>query len=206
MLKLSATVQIPTSQARNLAGGAIEALPRSNMDKFFATVERRAYAMAYAALRDRDEALDVVQDAMLKMVRHYRHKASSDWLPLFYRILNNRINDSFRARKTQRRLFGWLGSSASAEDDMAPDPLEQIVDPARDTPVERLEQERRVLALEHAVGALPRRQREAFMLRCWEGLSTEDTARAMGCTQGSVKTHYFRALQALRALLEEFRP
>lgn len=185
--------------------GAAEAPGRMSMDKFFVTVERRAYAMAYAALRDRDEALDVVQDTMLRLVRHYRHKDPADWLPLFYRILNNRINDSFRARKTHRRLFGWLGGTA-AEDDRDLDPLEQIADPARDTPVERFEQERRVLALERAVGQLPRRQREAFVLRCWEGLSTEHTAHAMGCTQGSVKTHYSRALQSLREKLEEFRP
>ena len=203
-MKLSATVPL-IAPVENLAARGAETPARASMDNFFATVERRAYAMAYAALRDRDEALDVLQDAMLKMVRHYRHKPPSDWLPLFYRILNNRINDSFRARKTQRRLFGWLGGTAT-EDENDPDPLEQIADPARDTPVERFEQERRVLALEQAVGQLPRRQREAFMLRCWEGLSTEHTARAMGCTQGSVKTHYFRALQSLRELLEEFRP
>lgn len=182
-----------------------EAPARLGMDQFLASVERRAYAMAYTALRDRDEALDVVQDTMLRLVRNYGHKAPADWLPLFYRILNNRINDSFRTRKAHRRRFGWFGS-ATAEDDAAPDPLGQIVDPARDTPVDRHEQERRVIALQQALGTLPRRQREAFMLRCWEGLSTADTARAMGCTQGSVKTHYFRALQSLREQLEEFRP
>ena len=196
---------LTTVLAKAPGSGAAEAPARIGMDKFLATVERRAYAMAYTALRDRDEALDVVQDTMLRLVRNYRHKAPADWLPLFYRILNNRINDSFRARKAQRRLFGWFGS-ATAEDDAGPDPLGQIVDPARDTPVDRLEQERRVIALQQAVGTLPRRQREAFMLRCWEGLSTEDTARAMDCTQGSVKTHYFRALQSLREQLEEFRP
>lgn len=196
---------LSTVLANTPASGAAEAPARLSMDKFLATVERRAYAMAYTALRDRDEALDVLQDAMLKMVRHYRHKPPSDWLPLFYRILNNRINDSFRARKTHRRLFGWLGGAAT-EDERDADPLEQIADPARDTPVERFEQRRRVVALERAVGQLPRRQREAFVLRCWEGLSTEHTAHAMGCTQGSVKTHYFRALQNLREKLEEFRP
>jgi RNA polymerase sigma-70 factor (ECF subfamily) len=196
---------LTTVLANTPGSGATEAAARLSMDKFLASVERRAYAMAYTALRDRDEALDVVQDAMLRLVRNYRHKAPADWLPLFYRILNNRINDSFRSRKAHRRLFGWFGS-ASAEDYAAPDPLDQIVDPARDTPVDRHEQELRVSALQQALGTLPRRQREAFMLRCWEGLSTEDTARAMGCTQGSVKTHYFRALQSLREKLEEFRP
>jgi RNA polymerase sigma-70 factor (ECF subfamily) len=199
--------ELVTTVPTNTSGStmATEAPALLSMDRFLATVERRAYAMAYTALRDRDEAMDVVQDAMLRLVRHYRHKAPSDWLPLFYRILNNRINDGFRARTAHRRLFGWFGN-ATAEDATTPDPLDQIVDPAPDTPTDRHEQERRVSALQKAVGALPRRQREAFMLRCWEGLSAEDTARAMACTQGSVKTHYFRALQSLREQLEEFRP
>ena len=198
------TELVTTVPAKVPGSGAAELPARIRMDKFLATVERRAYAMAYAALRDRDEALDVVQDAMLRLVRSYLHKPSSDWLPLFYRILNNRIHDGFRARKAQRRLFGWLGSAT--HDDPGPDPLEQVADPAPDTPADRLEQQRQSVALQRAVGALPRRQREAFMLRCWEGMSTADAARAMGCGQGSVKTHYFRALQTLREQLEEFRP
>lgn len=198
------TELLTTVLAKVPGSGATELPVRTRMDKFLATVERRAYAMAYAALRDRDEALDVVQDAMLRLVRSYLDKPSSDWLPLFYRILNNRIHDGFRARKTHRLRFGWLGGVAT--EDPEPDPFERIADPAPHTPADRLEQQRQSAALERAVGTLPRRQREAFMLRCWEGMSTEDAARAMGCTQGSVKTHYFRALQALRAQLEDFRP
>lgn len=175
------------------------------MDGFLAGVERRAYAIALSLLRDREEALDAVQDAMLRLVRSYAHKPAEDWAPLFYRILNNRIHDSFRRGKLRNRLFGWLGAPA-ADDANADDPWEQIPDPTPNTPPELLERERSLEALECAVRALPRRQREAFLLRCWEGLSTEDTARAMGCTQGSVKTHYFRALQALRNELEGFQP
>jgi len=176
-------------------------LPRA-MEGFLAGIERRAFTIAFSLLRDRDEALDTVQDAMLALVRSYGHRPAEDWPPLFYRILNNRINDGFRRRKVRHRLFTWLSPPhADAED-----PWAQIPDPAPDTPPRQLDRQRQLQALETAASALPRRQREAFILRCWEGLSTEETARVMGCTQGSVKTHYFRALQTLRAVLEEFQP
>lgn len=172
------------------------------MEDFLAGIERRAFAIAFSLLRDRDEALDSVQDAMLALMRSYGDRSTEDWAPLFYRILNNRINDGFRRRKVHHRLFTWLAPAhADAED-----PWAQIPDPAPDTPPRQLDRQRQLQALEAAMTALPRRQREAFILRCWEGLSTEATARAMGCTQGSVKTHYFRALQTLRAALEEFQP
>lgn len=176
------------------------------MDRFLASIERRALAIALSLLRDREDALDAVQDAMLRLVRSYGHKPETEWPPLFYRILNNRIHDDFRRAKLRGRLFGWFGTMALDDGGHPEDPWEQIPDPAPDTPPERLERERRLHALQGAVRALPRRQREAFILRCWEGLSTEETAGAMGCTQGSVKTHYFRALHALREKLEGFQP
>lgn len=178
-------------------------LPRA-MEDFLAGIERRAFAIAFSLLRDRDEALDTVQDAMLALVRSYGHRPTEDWPPLFYRILNNRINDGFRRRKVRHRLFTWLTPADAIAD--TEDPWAQIPDPAPHTPPQQLDRQRQLQALETAVGTLPRRQREAFILRCWEGLSTEETARTMGCTQGSVKTHYFRALQTLRAALEEFQP
>ncbi len=176
------------------------------MDGFLAGVERRAFAIALSMLRDREEALDAVQDAMLRLVRSYGHKPEAEWPPLFYRILNNRIHDGFRRARSRGRLFGWIGAMPLDDGGRPEDLWEQIPDPAPDTPPERLERERRLHALQGAVRALPRRQREAFVLRCWEGLSTEETARAMGCSQGSVKTHYFRALHALREKLEGFQP
>lgn len=176
------------------------------LDRFLAGIERRAFAIALSLLRDREEALDAVQDAMLRLVRSYGHKTEEEWPPLFYRILNNRINDGFRHAKISSRLFGWLGSAGSRDDADAEDPWERIPDPAPDSPPERLERERCLHALEGAVRTLPRRQREAFILRCWEGLSTEETARVMRCSEGSVKTHYFRALHALRNKLEDFQP
>ena len=175
------------------------------MDRFLAGIERRAFAIALTMLRDREEALDAVQDAMLRLVRSYGHKPEAEWPPLFHRILNNRIHDGFRRAKVRGRLFAWL-DAGHEDDDGQEDPWERIPDPSPDTPPERLERERRLHALENAVRALPRRQREAFILRCWEGLSTEETALAMRCTQGSVKTHYFRALQALRNELEGLQP
>lgn len=173
------------------------------MDDFLAAVEGRAFAIALSLLRDREEALDAVQDAMLRLVRSYGHKAKEDWPPLFYRILNNRIHDSFRRRRHQGR---WLAAPAPTTDEDRTDPLAQYPDPSAHAPPDHLERTRRLHALQAAVRELPRRQREAFVLRCWEGLSTAEAARAMRCTQGSVKTHYFRALHALREKLEDHRP
>ena len=173
------------------------------MDDFLAAVEGRAFAIALSLLRDREEALDAVQDAMLRLVRNYSHKAKEDWAPLFYRILNNRINDSFRRRRHQGR---WLTPTGPAASEDQGDPLAQYPDPSANAPPEHLERTQWLDALQTAVRELPRRQREVFVLRCWEGLSTAEAARAMRCTQGSVKTHYFRALHALREKLEEFRP
>ena len=173
------------------------------MDDFLAAVEGRAFAIALSLLRDREEALDAVQDAMLRLVRSYGHKPKEDWPPLFYRILNNRIHDSFRRRKYQGRWFAAPGLAVGQDQ---ADPLAQYPDPSANAPPEQLERSRRLDALQTAVRELPRRQREAFVLRCWEGLSTAEAAHAMRCTQGSVKTHYFRALHALREKLEDFRP
>jgi RNA polymerase sigma-70 factor (ECF subfamily) len=173
------------------------------MDDFLAAVEGRAFAIALSLLRDREEALDAVQDAMLRLVRSYGHKPKEDWPPLFYRILNNRIHDGFRRRRHQGR---WLATPGPAAAEGQADPLAQYPDPSANAPPDHLERTRRLHALQAAVRELPRRQREAFVLRCWEGLSTAEAARAMRCTQGSVKTHYFRALHALREKLEDYRP
>ncbi len=182
--------------------GTTLALTPTTMDEFLAGVEQRAFAIALSMLRDREEALDAVQDTMLRLAHRYGHKPAAQWPPLFYRILNNRIHDTFRRNQRQRQ---WLTRDSVPDDAHELDSVAQYPDALAGTPHELLARQRRITALQQAVRELPRRQREAFLLRCWEGLSTEDTARAMRCTQGSVKTHYFRALHALREKLEDFR-
>ncbi len=168
------------------------------LDRFLASVERRAFQMARMVLRDHDEALDVVQDAMLKLARHYAARPSAEWRPLFYRILNNRIRDLQRRRKVKNALFGWL--PGLADDEEQGDPYEAVPDHAHQ-PGELVQMEAAMQMLRQALTELPQRQQEAFMLRNFEGLDVAETAQAMGCTAGSVKTHYSRAVHTLRARL-----
>jgi RNA polymerase sigma-70 factor, ECF subfamily len=169
------------------------------LNQFLAGVELKAFKMAQAALRNEDDALDAVQDAMLQLARAYANRPAQEWKPLFYRILENRIRDMQRRRTVRGRVFAWLPFRGE-DDEEEPDPIAQAVSPELQ-PVRRLELDEAVGALEKALGALPRRQQQAFLLRTLEGLDVAETAAAMGCSEGSVKTHYFRAVQALRAQL-----
>jgi RNA polymerase sigma-70 factor (ECF subfamily) len=179
-----------------------EAQTRSRaLNQFLAGVELKAFKIAQAALRHEDDALDAVQDAMLQLARAYADRPAQEWKPLFYRILENRIRDMQRRRTVRGRVIAWLPFRGD-EDEEEPDPIAQAPSPDPQPP-RRLELDQAVAALEKAVGELPRRQQQAFLLRTLEGLDVAQTAVAMGCSQGSVKTHYFRALQALRAQLGE---
>lgn len=170
---------------------------------FLASVELKAFRIARAALRHEDDALDAVQDAMLQLARCYARRPPEQWKPLFYRILENRIRDMQRRRSVRNRVMSWLPSlSASAGADL--DPVAQAVSPEV-PPVRRLELDETLEALERALANLPRRQQQVFLLRTLEGLDVAQTALAMGCSQGSVKTHYFRALRALRAQLGDLK-
>ncbi len=172
------------------------------LDKFLAEIERRAFRMAQVALRDPDDALDVVQDAMLKLARNYGKKPSAEWRPLFYRILENGIRDLQRRRSVRKRFMTWLPGPKEDPDGDAPDPLDSVADSAPAAP-ERMMQDQAMQKLEASLRELPARQREAFMLRNFEGLDVAETASAMGCSEGSVKTHYSRAVHTLREQLGE---
>ena len=201
-----ATLASPYSMPAALHGDVdltdSEAQTRSRaLNQFLAGVELKAFKIAQAALRHEDDALDAVQDAMLQLVRAYAHRPAQEWKPLFYRILENRIRDLQRRRTVRGRVIAWLPFRGDDDDD-EPDPIAQAPSPEPQPP-RRLELDQAVTALEEALGELPRRQQQVFLLRTLEGLDVAETASAMGCSQGSVKTHYFRALQALRAQLGE---
>ena len=171
------------------------------LSQFLASVEIRAFKIAQAALRHEDDALDAVQDAMLQLARAYSGRPAEEWKPLFYRILENRIRDMQRRRTVRNRVMAWLPFRPDREEE-EPDPIAEAASD-EPLPVRRLEIDESMTALEKAIAALPRRQQQAFLLRTLEGLDVAQTARAMGCSEGSVKTHYFRALQTLRAQLGE---
>ncbi len=172
------------------------------LDKFLSEIERRAFRMAQVALRDPDDAMDAVQDAMLKLARNYAARPSAEWRPLFYRILENAIRDLQRRRSVRKRFMVWLPGPKEDPDNEAQDPMDTVADGGTPVP-ERLMQDEAMQKLESSLRQLPARQREAFTLRNFEGLDVAQTASAMGCSEGSVKTHYSRAVHTLREQLGE---
>lgn len=169
------------------------------LDRFLAGVERQALRRAEFATRHRDDALDLVQDAMLQLARRYAQRPETEWPLLFSRILTNGIRDWHRRRKLRQSLFFWQ----SSDDDSTTDLIDAIADPAGVEASETLARDQLLHRLQAALWQLPRRQREAFELRIWEGLNVDATAQAMGCSQGSVKTHLSRALHRLRDELKD---
>jgi RNA polymerase sigma-70 factor (ECF subfamily) len=174
---------------------------------FLAEVERRAFKQAMFAVRDEHAALDVVQDAMLKLTEKYSDKPAAELPLLFQRILQNTIHDHFRRQKvrsTWTSLLSALGKRDEKDDDF--DPLETLAaksdSNATVDPAVQVESGQIVAIIEDALARLPARQREAFLLRYWEEFDVAETAAAMGCSEGSVKTHCSRAVHALAEMLK----
>ncbi len=186
------------SEGRNLAS-------RSELSAFLAEVERRAFKQAVFAVRDEQAALDIVQDAMLRLSESYGDRAAGELPPLFQRILQNAIRDWFRRQKVRSLWVTLFSSLSSAQDAEDHDPLEALeaADGAQreESPADLLERSQVLEIIEEEVARLPARQRQAFLMRYWEDLDVADTAKAMGCSQGSVKTHCSRAARALAEAL-----
>ena len=177
------------------------------LSAFLAEVERRAFKQAMFAVRDEHTALDVVQDAMLKLTEKYSVKPAAELPMLFQRILQNTIHDHFRRQKvrsTWTTLLSAFGKGDEKDEDY--DPLETLAaksdSNANADPAQLLEQGQIVGLIEQALARLPARQREAFLLRYWEEFSVAEAAAAMGCSEGSVKTHCSRAVQALAVVMK----
>lgn len=171
-----------------------------------ADVERRAYKQAVFAVRDEDAALDIVQDAMLKLTENYAGKPAGELPMLFQRILQNTIHDHFRRQKVRSTWTTLLSALGQKDDrDEEYDPLETLQaksdSNAAADPALQLEQSQIIALIEQALSRLPARQREAFLLRYWEELDVAEAAAAMGCSEGSVKTHCSRAVHALAEML-----
>ncbi len=177
----------------------------NELSQFLADVERRAYKQALFAVRDEDSALDVVQDAMLKLSEKYGDRPAAELPLLFQRILQNTIRDYYR-RSRVRNMWTSLFSSFTAAEDDETDPLEVLRAESGSSemasPPDQLQQSQVFALIEEALKSLPPRQREAFLMRYWEDMDVAETAAAMGCSEGSVKTHCSRATHALAAALK----
>jgi RNA polymerase sigma-70 factor, ECF subfamily len=178
----------------------------NQLSEFLAQVERRAFKQAQFAVRDEHAALDIVQDAMMKLAERYGDRPPEEFPMLFQRILQNTIRDHYRRQKV-RSLWTTVMSSLSPQDGEDIDPLDTLQDQENHSqpvpPEDALSQAQLVATIEEALSELPARQREAFLLRYWEEMDTAETAVAMGCSEGSVKTHCSRATHALSATLKK---
>lgn len=172
------------------------------MDVFLADMQGRAFRMAQLATGNRDDALDIVQDSMIKMVQKYRDHDPSVWKTLFYRILETRILDWHRRQSVRNRFRLWL-EHEDDYDENSEDGLSQQPANEASQPDVQLADAQSLLQLESALQQLPIRQQQVFLLRLWEGLDIEQTAAIMNCSISSVKTHYARALEKLRIALKE---
>lgn len=180
--------------------------PEEELDDFLRSVERRAFKRTVYAVRDEDAALDIVQDSMIRLVQSYADRPANEWPMLFQRILSNATLDWFRRQKVRNAVFTNIGDLEAAAGDGEGDfdLLEALT--AQDGGTEGADDAAaRTEALgqiEEEIAKLPARQREAFLLRYWEELDVAETAAAMGCSEGSVKTHCSRAVQALAKALQ----
>jgi len=197
----ASTCEIAVSCIREQITGTTELQGEQELNRFLKEVEKRALRIAEISVRNRDDAMDLVQEAMIKLVRNYADRPNDEWTPLFYRILQNGVRDWHRRQAVRNRVMVWFGRSTGDDDER--DPVASAPDPAGRTPEQNLQSQEAMNSLELAVAALPRRQKEAFMLRTFEGLDVAGTAAVMGCSQGSVKTHYSRAIHSLRETLGE---
>lgn len=181
------------------------ATPKELSD-FLKDVEKRAFKRVLYHVRNDESALDIVQDSMMRLAEHYGDKPAEELPLLFQRILSNATMDWFRRQKVQNALFSPFSDFQSQADEAEEfDILEALsiadVPPEFDNPQSNHERAQKLRSIEEALLKLPLRQREAFLLRYWEDMDVAETASTMGCSEGSVKTHCFRAIQALTKTL-----
>jgi RNA polymerase sigma-70 factor (ECF subfamily) len=198
------TILVP-SLANNIAPAEGLLASRSELSAFLKGVERRAFKQAVFAVREQQAALDIVQDAMLRLAEKYGDRPSEELPRLFHRIMQNAIRDWFRRQKVRSLWSTLLSSLTSGREDDDQDPLETLEAAAGSNPEEpphvQLERAQVLEIIQQEISRLPERQREAFVMRYWEELDVAETAQRMRCSQGSVKTHCSRAAHALAVAL-----
>lgn len=175
------------------------------IEHFLQQVERKAFRIALMAVKNEHDALDLVQNAMMKLVEKYADRDLKELKPLFYTILQNQIKNWYRKETMTSRWFFWQKSQYDSDDDDYESPLvDGVIDMS---PEQDLSQKQLSAALIEELQNLPVKQQQCFLLRSWEGLSVKETAVIMQCTEGTVKTHMSRASQKLNHIIqrEEFK-
>ena len=173
---------------------------------FLKGVEKRAFKRTAFTVRDDDSALDIVQEAMIRLAERYADRPSHEWPLLFQRILANATMDWFRRQKVRNTVFTSIEELESSEDDPGFDLLEYLAtvdgSPGTESAADGAYRSQVMQIIESEISDLPARQREAFLLRYWEEMDVAETAHVMGCSEGSVKTHCSRAVNSLAKALK----
>ncbi|PAJ74770.1 RNA polymerase sigma factor [Pseudoalteromonas sp. NBT06-2] len=179
----------------------VQKVAEITMEAFLMDIEKRAYHMAFFACGSHADALDLLQDSMLKLVINYKERPSNEWKALFYKILQNKIRDWHRHQKVRNLVFFWKTNTQDDETEIFSSQIDYSNQ--TNTPDKKFEKTAQQTAALHYLKQLSCKQQQCFLLRSWEGLSVAHTADVMGCSQGSVKTHYSRAVTKLKTLMEE---
>lgn len=182
----------------------LKSTAESRLKNFMQDVTGRALVMMESATQGQHGiAMDLVQEAFISLHKSYAEKSTEEWYPLFYTILNNKLQDWRRKEARRNQPFSFFKKVSLDDDEVE---FDNLVDESTPSPLEFLDQAVTAEEIQEAVAKLPVRQQQAFMLRAWEGFDTQTTAQIMNCTEGSVKTHYHRAIQGLRASLAHLNP
>lgn len=190
------------SQSEDLS--ALKSTAEQRLKKFMQEVTGRALVMMESATHSQHGvAMDLVQEAFISLYKSYADKATEEWYPLFYTILNNKLQDWRRKEARRAQPFSFFRKVSLDDDDFE---INDVVDESTPNPIDFLNQAVTAEEIQHAIAELPVRQQQAFMLRAWEGFDTHTTAEIMQCSEGSVKTHYHRAIQGLRTALAHLNP
>lgn len=182
----------------------LKSTAESRLKNFMQDVTGRALVMMESATQGQHGiAMDLVQEAFISLHKSYAEKSTEEWYPLFYTILNNKLQDWRRKEARRNQPFSFFKKVSLDDDEVE---FDNLVDESTPSPLEFLDQAVTAEEIQEAVAKLPVRQQQAFMLRAWEGFDIQTTAQIMNCTEGSVKTHYHRAIQGLRASLAHLNP
>lgn len=167
----------------------------ARVEAFLRSVERRALVSAEIAVQSADDAMDIVQDTMLRFVERYAKRPEEEWRPLFFTVLHNRITDQHRQGQRWKKVFVTL---LGKTDDDDYDPIDAAADPDAIDPFRSMNSEQIAATLDRVLPTLPARQRQVFLLRMWEGFDIAQSAQVLGVSEGSIKTHLHRALTAIK--------
>lgn len=182
----------------------LKSTAESRLKNFMQDVTGRALVMMESATQGQHGiAMDLVQEAFISLHKSYAEKSTEEWYPLFYTILNNKLQDWRRKEARRNQPFSFFKKVSLDDDEVE---FDNLVDESTPSPLEFLDQAVTAEEIQEAIAKLPVRQQQAFMLRAWGGFDTQTTAQIMNCTEGSVKTHYHRAIQGLRASLAHLNP